>query len=564
MNPPSAPRHRGYQRGKAWRKGSHKPWLELMPTRPLPRTHGNPFGFMNVPADRPLPLPFDHPLKEELAEVKRVRDSRRIYWAEMAVLLPQDMDNRSSYDYQRQRTEEAAAETKVEELAGLIALAERGFAVTRASSQPTAQPILQSETWEREREVSRRGQERHSQRVPHSNQTWHNSNSEQASSRIRQRALDGRGSKMWETHASKSVLCTDEAKSQAVNKWMNELGMSREEDKREHDVPMFIGDNGGRSICALSDNGTGSAPSDTSLTRESNNPRTRGAAKNPARGKQLSHAENVAQLDNPIVWTLEEELLFEEAEAENEAERLELGTLVSQAQERPPAVVLQPSNTKDHVELATSIENEDERSSRLLGGVLAELDREPEGPSLIVEPRVQSQGPPLTKIAEKDRALAAEVLKRLKAKRALAAAKITRPASGSPTKTHESEQNSVWTHIDEADPVQTIDMQDVAEDLVDQTPRARPAYDSGAVEAVEAMIHRSSSKSLTSLDASQLSQHWSYVTAQLERIDVYKIVRERGARVSASKIRLMNREVDYKQYLQELEAQYSGLIGVKT
>ncbi|MCJ1378208.1 hypothetical protein MMC17_001304 [Xylographa soralifera] len=147
QNVPSGPRQPDVlRRGGGGNYRKRKAWLEILPDAPpLPtRTHGNPFGFSNVPADHAIPLAFDHPLKEELAEVKRVRESRRSYWLQIAEELPDDMNNPGSYDHQMWKNEESLAEAKIEELAGLIALAERGITVERTGSPPVAIPVRDS------------------------------------------------------------------------------------------------------------------------------------------------------------------------------------------------------------------------------------------------------------------------------------------------------------------------------------------------------------------------------------------------------------------------------------
>ena len=99
---------------------------------PVPQTSTNPFGFDNMPpsVNEPQSLADDHPLMVEIAELKAVREKRRMYWAGLSEQIGEEWDNPMSYDRQRWKTEEALADKKFQELSGQIALAERGILVT--------------------------------------------------------------------------------------------------------------------------------------------------------------------------------------------------------------------------------------------------------------------------------------------------------------------------------------------------------------------------------------------------------------------------------------------------
>ena len=99
---------------------------------PVPQTSTNPFGFENMPpsVNEPQSLVDDHPLMVEMAELKAVREKRRMYWAGLSEQIGEEWDNPMSYDRQRWKTEEALADKKFQELSGQIALAERGILVT--------------------------------------------------------------------------------------------------------------------------------------------------------------------------------------------------------------------------------------------------------------------------------------------------------------------------------------------------------------------------------------------------------------------------------------------------
>ena len=73
------------------------------------------------------PLPSSHPLKVEMEELKATREKRRLYWAGLAENLGEDWENSASYDRQTWEREEKLADAKFADLAGQIALTERGF-----------------------------------------------------------------------------------------------------------------------------------------------------------------------------------------------------------------------------------------------------------------------------------------------------------------------------------------------------------------------------------------------------------------------------------------------------
>ena len=118
-------------------KGNHRtgfsPKLKAQEMyHPAPQTSTNPFGFENMPpsVNEPQSLADDHPLMVEMAELKAVREKRRMYWAGLSEQIGEEWENPMSYDRQRWKTEEALADKKFQELSGQIALAERGILVT--------------------------------------------------------------------------------------------------------------------------------------------------------------------------------------------------------------------------------------------------------------------------------------------------------------------------------------------------------------------------------------------------------------------------------------------------
>ncbi|KAI9755696.1 MAG: hypothetical protein M1835_000798, partial [Candelina submexicana] len=75
----------------------------------------------------PRPLPADHPLMVEMAELKRTRDTRKRYWAGLIPNLGDEWQNPASIDRQQWEEEENLADNKFADLAGQIKMAEMGM-----------------------------------------------------------------------------------------------------------------------------------------------------------------------------------------------------------------------------------------------------------------------------------------------------------------------------------------------------------------------------------------------------------------------------------------------------
>ncbi|MCJ1389281.1 hypothetical protein MMC18_002137 [Xylographa bjoerkii] len=501
---PSGPRHQGkFHRGGSHRGGyrKRKAWLEILPVPPPPptRTHGNPFAFSNVSVDRAIPLPFDHPLKEELAEVKRVREHRRRYWLQLAEELPDDMNNPGSYDYQRWKKEEGLAEAKIEELAGLIALAERGIIVERAESLPVITSVTESakrgnygaalSTRRNERvsfppaiQSARKSISRGNQRGTLSTRKEEERASSQRAPDApdicpRQSTFGSRGKRKIETRVRReqgkqrsnarrrrnshprpagSVIWTDDAKSEAVTKWMRDMGAAADADQTSPDIPLFIGSTGS-SICAVGEDGT--------------NWSDEMAANNPQRHRRLSPHYHSAQ----ATWTPEDELHFEEAEAERETERFELAALLNAKSHHTFTAEKAVSVNSDLVEqpLADSVikiersepaklETEEKKSTDLLAAIMADLESwspspspRSQSPELLPPPPELVQQPLLNAppLRDRDQELAGAVWKALQARKAQQTAAATTEV--------ENKDTSDWMDIDKVAPIEVMNLQDV-------------------------------------------------------------------------------------------------------
>ena len=504
---PSGPRQPGASRrgGGGDRYHKRKAWLEILPDAlsPPTRTHGNPFGFSNVPADRSIPLAFDHPLKEELAEVKRVRESRRVYWLQVAEALPDDMNNPGSYDHQRWKNEEASAEAKIEELAGLIALAERGITVERVGSPPVVVPVRDSaprgidegafHTRRNERASSPPPLRSARESNPRGRHTY------TVSTREKERALPQRAAPgprnnwprepitQWkelrkgETGVQRKarrirskarlekpqpppagpVIWTDNAKSNAVTKWMSAMGAAIGTDRTVRDIPLYIG-------------GTGSGA--RSLGDDEIN-RSEGDVANYS---QMNGRLSPIRCAIQGVWSPEDELHFEEAEAEREAERMKLARVLNAEFHRQVTTEKMASITSDQIKRRLSpsmikvetsepaeVETAEEECKDLLAGLLAELDSRTLSPS--PKPQPLEQPPPAQEMVHSplpdpppvhdlDQAIAGAVWKALQARKAHKAAAAEA----------QDKETSEWMDIDKVAPMEVMDLQDAPDAGLDE------------------------------------------------------------------------------------------------
>ena len=512
---PSGPRNsNASRRGGGGRYHKRKAWLEILPEAPpLPpaRTHGNPFGFSNVPADRAVPLAFDHPLKEELAEVKRVRESRRSYWLQVAEKLPDDMNNPGSYDYQRWKNEENTAEAKIEELAGLIALAERGITVERAKSPPVAVPFRDSarggsddgavyvrsevapfppalrsarkstpresyRSTERTRRISRASSHRAAPGA-------RNSRPREPITQRKGKNYENRAQRVARNERSKarrqksqplpagSVIWTDDARTHAVTKWMREMGAAVGMDRTVPDDPLYIGSPGSDARSHGDEDmnlGKGDVANITQVT-----------------GQVSPTCSNMYG-----VWSPEDELHFEEAEAQREAERREIASFLnaeSHPENHPESHPKSQSEIKtekmvtvacDQVKEplpASTINTEisetakettaEEKSNDLLAALLADLDSRSLSPSS--EPQPPAKPPPTLETVQlplpnppstldRDQAVADAVWKAFQTRKAQKAA-----AAAAATAEVLTKDASDWVDINKVAPIEVMDLQDI-------------------------------------------------------------------------------------------------------
>ena len=294
-----------------------KPSLEILQP---PCTHGNSFGFMNVQPDRLISLADDHPLKEELAEVKRERELRKLYWAGLAQRIPEEMESAGSYDYQRWKEEEKLADAKIEELAGLIALAKRGIPVLREDPEPKVQVLRPTQSQPVSQGLQRPGMKRKKVRRRRGNGRRCYSDDDRDQNETGERGNRvGSKNRYRGARAPETVVWTDKAKSEAVAKWMRDMGAKFDEEEECPQAPFFISSDG-KSISSFSDD---NMDSDKSAYLQQN------GDGDTIHGGNFSHQIIPKQppwvdTHSQAAWTWEEEADFEEAETLREAERLEL------------------------------------------------------------------------------------------------------------------------------------------------------------------------------------------------------------------------------------------------
>lgn len=94
-------------------------------TTPSP-INGTPTATALASTREPIELDPNHPLIVEMAQLKAERERKRLVWAEFAENFPEDWRKPESPDRQRWNEEWKLADEKLEEVAGLIALAKSG------------------------------------------------------------------------------------------------------------------------------------------------------------------------------------------------------------------------------------------------------------------------------------------------------------------------------------------------------------------------------------------------------------------------------------------------------
>jgi len=284
---------------------------------PLPRRADGSLSTTNVL--RTGPLPANHPLKREMDELKATRKKRQFYWAGLIEDLGDDeWGNPANYDRQRWGEEEGLADKKFEELAGQIKLAEMGFPLLASEDQdqsrrtpaewesnqgPTADAY--PDRYNRDRGGTVRMQQRGRQNRSH---LYRQSSSEGLRS-------NSKAMKPPNPNAPprKEIFWTQQKRASAVDKWMDQMGMNSSR-KPSFMEPQDI---------------VGGVPSSSDHVATDDEDPERVGSFNGLRAVDSHNDHHVLVEHHEItvgpLWTILDEVAFEEAEREREEERLLLG-----------------------------------------------------------------------------------------------------------------------------------------------------------------------------------------------------------------------------------------------
>ncbi|KAI9724837.1 MAG: hypothetical protein M1812_000113 [Candelaria pacifica] len=127
VRPRSPPRTQATTANLRERNRSSSP--RKLPSGPHTASYAHPWGPPSLRGRfrTPHPLPADHPLMTEMAELKITRKNRQQYWAGLIPNLGDEWANPASYDRQQWEQETTLADEKLSELAGQIKMAEMGM-----------------------------------------------------------------------------------------------------------------------------------------------------------------------------------------------------------------------------------------------------------------------------------------------------------------------------------------------------------------------------------------------------------------------------------------------------
>ena len=246
----------------------------------------------------PRPLPADHPLMVEMAEVQVIRERRRLHWVGLGNALGEEWEDSTTFHRQSWQEEERIADKKYAELAGQIMLAERDYPHTGASQvSDIGQHEPKLRTAFDDKGISHRStgnQPYHNYAKPMEVETW-----------------------------------TEEKKSSAVDKWMEDMGATAPHTRVES---LFIGgsDSNDRTMSPqrvedwIEQGAVGfvTGPNHSLDTDSFLSERLRAKPEAPPNLIESRINDGVRR-----IWTREHEVAYEEAEAEREKQRLEANAL---------------------------------------------------------------------------------------------------------------------------------------------------------------------------------------------------------------------------------------------
>ncbi|MCJ1378207.1 hypothetical protein MMC17_001303 [Xylographa soralifera] len=264
------------------------------------------------------------------------------------------------------------------------------------------------------------------------------------------------------------------------------MGAAVSIDRTKPDIPLYIGSTGS-GTCSLGDEEMNRSDGDV------------------ANQSQMSGRLSQTFYGIQGAWSHEDELHFEEAEAEREAERIELAAVLNAESHREVTTEKVASITSDQVEQslpASTIKIErgepiklaataEEKSKDVFAALMAELDSRslspsPEPPPLEqFPPALELVQPPLPNpppVRDRDQAVAGAVWKALQARKAQRAAAAAAAAAAAEL---QNKDTSDWMDIDKAAPIEVMDLHDVP-DIESDEEETGTREDSGQRRCVKA------------------------------------------------------------------------------
>ena len=496
----------GTSHGRAQR-GKRQKWN---PHRGSSRSNINPFTTPKAPLTQSTPLPEDHPLMVEMAQLKIVREKRRLFWSGVQDAIGEEWDNPAAYDRQTWEKEESLADKKFAELAGKIALAERGIFVDGYTQASDIAGLA----------------------------ARHKKESSQA----------GKGHPRKEKPI---VTWLEREKSDAVNQWMEDMGMSKMTESKGESL--FLTDS-----------------EDSNSVRDTINTERHVSTARAVKGRCDTTKGLLEHSD--VAWTVEDEAAFEEAEAEREEQRKHASLEMMSSPDRTRANLKAESRTRVPTPKEPTQHLEHVESKRkLFQAILEQLsDEESSDPqSSGIEEVAQLVKPQAPRLDQ--RALAVAALRGLEEQGLM------------------DDEDSDWMDVDAVDhnDVEKIDLQNKLDsdaeeaddeesfindsaggidvtlsDRANQNPRASTKSDHALPQNLSWLPRERSSTPFPPLQKpiSQMSkcerQDLVLINEErLRKIKKYKIQRQKaGGHLDIDKLRVVNREEDVQFELDELKA----------
>ena len=290
------------------------------------------------------PLPPDHPLKVEMENLKQTRKRRQYYWVGLIEDLGEDeWENPANYDRQRWEEENTLADQKFEDLAGRIKLAEMG--IIDHSIQPEASQLRSNDQDNKaesnnERAKARNARGQRALKRARGQRAEPQAPSHRRSERQNINVSNFQHTRLTSKYPRETVVWTGDRKMEAIQKWMDGMGMKRSPTRDEADGSLVAGDASIMKDETISD--SDNPPSYDSYGRLMNDSPLRfleqaGVAKDDVGDGAVRTSKTVskaAELRFEPLWTAEENAIFEEAEVAREVHRMELARLMTFENER--------------------------------------------------------------------------------------------------------------------------------------------------------------------------------------------------------------------------------------